>query len=203
MTAPSQAGWPHEPERPLEDRLIRFLAAEPRRVAFSGLRRALGAHPETLTRLLRRLERGGILTRTENGYALADGYHRAVGRPSQRTFRPVASVELAEGVTAEHVLGSLAGRWFGRLRWVGIYEREEDPWLVWSVDGASGHVLLSVHGRTMRVGVEGVPLAPTEVLEESARELLVRGLSKLPRRVEPALGPRALRAGPSWVGWAA
>ena len=195
-----ESPWPSERERPLEDRLLRLLARDAGRVSFGGLRRALRAHPESLTRLLRRLERGGLIIKSDSGYALADGDHRAVGRPAEREFRPVASVELATGTTAEQVLGSLAGRWFGKLRWVGVYEREDDPWLVWSVDGAAGHVLLSVHGRTMRVGIEGAPETGADLLEESARELLVRGLERLPRLGADASGLHALAAGPAWLG---
>ena len=196
------SAWPTERERSLEERIVRFLGREPGQVAFNGLRRALSAHPESLTRALRRLEHGGIVARLPTGYTLADGYHKAIGRPAEREFRAVASVELARGVTPEQVLGSMAGRWFGRLRWVGVYEREEDPWLVWSVDGTAGHVLLSVHGRTLRVGVEGDQTGPSEVLEERARELLVRGLERIPRPAPPSGSSVALSAGAEPSGWA-
>ena len=194
--------WPSERERSLEERIVRFLGREPGQVAFNGLRRALDAHPESLTRALRRLERGGIVARVASGYTLADGYHKSIGRPPEREFRSVASVELAQGITPEQVLGSLAGRWFGRLRWVGVYEREEDPWLVWSVDGSAGHVLLSVHGRTLRVGVEAGQSEPSDVLEDRARELLVRGLERIPRPSRPAGGPSTFRALPETPRWA-
>lgn len=194
--------WPSERERSLEERIVRFLGREPGQVAFNGLRRALNAHPESLTRALRRLEHGGIVAHLRTGYALADGYHKAIGRPADREFRSVASVELARGVTPEQVLGSMAGRWFGRLRWVGVYEREEDPWLVWSVDGTAGHVLLSVHGRTLRVGVEADESGPSEVLEERARELLVRGLERIPRPAPVGRSAVELSAETGSPGWA-
>jgi hypothetical protein len=188
--------------RPLEDRVVRWLARQPGRVSFGALRRALAAHPESLTRVLRRLERGGVLGREDGGYALSDGYHHSLGRPPERPFHAVASVELARGVDAERVLGSLAGRWFGGLRWVGVYERDEDPWLVWSTEDPPGHVLLSVHGRTLRVGVEEGSSDQVERLADRARELLVHGLERLPPS-EPSVGSvRGFAATPGTQGWA-
>jgi DNA-binding Lrp family transcriptional regulator len=167
----------------LDDQVVRLLQRQTGRIAFNGLRRELAAHPESLTRALRRLERGGVVLRDGLGYSLADGYHRDVDRSLDRSFHPVASVELGRAITPDQVLGSLAGRWLGRLRWVGVYERSEDPWLVWSLDGTPGHVLLSVHGRTLTVGVERSGSEREGSLEEGARELLVLGLGRLPRPV--------------------
>ncbi|HEY6238357.1 MAG TPA: hypothetical protein VIZ68_04140 [Thermoplasmata archaeon] len=173
----------------LDDQVVRLLRLRTGRLAFNGLRRELGAHPESLTRALRRLERGGVVLRDAVGYTLADGFHRDVDRSLDASFHPVASVELAGEVTPDQVLGSLAGRWLGRLRWVGVYERSDDPWLVWSLDGAPGHVLLSVHGRTLTVGVERSGGIGETTLEESARELLVLGLERLPRSPRSRPGP--------------
>ena len=162
-----------------------MLAREPGRISFNGLRRGLSAHPESLSRSLRRLGRGGQIVRTDAGYVLADGFHPEMRPVEDRVFRPVASVELGREVTADLVYGTLAGRWFGRLRWVGVYERESHDWLVWSVDGARGHVLLGVEGRTLRVGIEAEGDSADDDLEDRARELLVRGLERIPRAGRP------------------
>lgn len=187
MIVPSPALATASPraEGRLDDQVVRLLRRQTGRIAFNGLRRELAAHPESLTRALRRLERGGIVLRDGLGYTLADGYHRDVDRWLERSFRPIASVELASELAPDVVLGSLAGRWLGRLRWVGVYERSDDPWLVWSVDGAPGHVLLSVRGRSLTVGVEPSGNEATDRLEESARELLVLALDRLHRPMRP------------------
>ncbi|MCI4317072.1 MAG: GntR family transcriptional regulator, partial [Thermoplasmata archaeon] len=70
--------WPAEvagadaPEPRLDDRVRELLGNIGGRLAFNGLRRALGVHPESLTRALRRLEREGVVQRRADGYVLAD-----------------------------------------------------------------------------------------------------------------------------------
>lgn len=54
----------------LDERVRGLLAEIPGAVAFQGLRRTLGVHPESLTRALRRLERDGEIQRTNEGYRL-------------------------------------------------------------------------------------------------------------------------------------
>ena len=165
----------------LDDRIVRRLGEQAGRLAFNGLRRDLGAHPESLSRALRRLEREGVVSRGSDGYSLADGYLPNIAPAFEPQVRIVASVDLPRSATRDQVFGALAGRWFARLRWVGVYERPEEPWLVWSVDGAAGHVLLTVRGRKLRIGIDDPDGGGKEALEESARELVVQGLGRLPR----------------------
>ena len=54
----------------LDDRIVELLQREPGALAFTGLRRTLEAHPESLVRALRRLERLGVVARGERGYEL-------------------------------------------------------------------------------------------------------------------------------------
>lgn len=178
-----RTGLPPDEERTgsLDERVLRWISRSSGRIAFNALRRGLGVHPESLTRALRRLERSGAVTRQELGYALVAGMDAALGRPPERKFHSVASVELTEGGNPEPILGTLAGRWFGGLRWVGVYERDAEPWLVWSVEGARGEVLLSVHDRTLRVGYEPDAGTPDAVLQSAARDLLVQALTRVPR----------------------
>jgi hypothetical protein len=157
------------------------------RIAFNGLRRALGIHPESLTRALRRLEREGLVVHREGGYALRQAHPASHDRPPES--RTIASIELPPGSLRDDVLGRLAGRWFGELRWVGLYDHPGDPWLVWSVGGAEGHVMLSVRGGTLRVLAEG-PASPAHRLESAAYELLAAAVEQLregPRTESPAL----------------
>ncbi|MCI4366784.1 MAG: hypothetical protein L3K08_03420, partial [Thermoplasmata archaeon] len=65
-------GGPSPSTGPLDDRVVRTLAERPGHHAFNGLRRALAAHPESLTRSLRRLERDGMIARDSHGYFLKE-----------------------------------------------------------------------------------------------------------------------------------
>jgi hypothetical protein len=169
-------------------------------MAFNGLRRTLGAHPESLSRALRRLERYGRVARTEHGYRLVDsvdvahasGLNGSAARPAPASERTLAQIRLSPGLSGEEVLGRLAGRWFGPLRWVGLFDRPGEPRLVWSRADGSGLVSLGVRAGVLRVyGERSTP--DTAGDEEAARQLLAHALERLgdapaERRPGSALG---------------
>jgi hypothetical protein len=166
-------------EGPLDDRVVEFLMERPGRVAFNGLKRALDAHPESLVRSLRRLERHGVVRRESDGYQLIDR-PELPSSPSRPRARPFASVDLAPGASRTELFGRLAGRWFGSLRWLGLYEPSDGPWLVWSVQGTPGQVRLGIRrGRlTVTTDPAGTPEGDAR-LEDAARSLLRHALDAL------------------------
>jgi hypothetical protein len=163
----------------LDDRVIVALQELRGRIAFNGLRRALGAHPEALARALRRLEREGLVERSADGY-------RALSpeRPSDLALttdlRPVARIDLPVGTTSDAVYGRLAGRWFGSLRWVGVIDGTRGRLLAWARRDGSGYVLLGVRRGSLQVYVPGVsgPGEPGES-EDAAYEVLTHALDAL------------------------
>jgi DNA-binding transcriptional ArsR family regulator len=185
----------------LDDRVLVTLQELNGRIAFSGLRRVLKAHPESLSRALRRLEREGLVERGEGGY-------RALSRephldPTTTThLRPIARVQVPLGIPAETVLGRLAGHWFGSLRWVGVIDRPSQRLLAWARRDGSGYVLLGIHGRNLRVLVpdENGPGDLGEA-EDAAYELLAHAVVAL-RPTAPDVGTAFLRAEePVPAGW--
>ncbi|MCI4337330.1 MAG: hypothetical protein L3K17_09150, partial [Thermoplasmata archaeon] len=191
----------------LDDRVMELLSEHPGRLAFNGLRRTLGAHPESLSRALRRLEREGRVIHDTDGYSLRlDGdvpiTPRSLG--DVEPPRVVASLRLPSGVRSEDLLGTLAGRWFGDLRWVGVYEHPGEPTLVWSVADAPGHVLLSVRRGELRVFVDRSRANPAASrLEEAAQSLLGNALTRMRRNGRTASTETkflaATRTPPSWA----
>jgi hypothetical protein len=166
----------------LEERVIRALSTFPGQVAFNGLRRTLGVHPESLSRALRRLERDGTVERTQNGYRLlGDGLRRT----SSRGARPpslVAEVRLSPGFSPRQILKEMSGRWFGSLRWVGLDDRSGDLRMVWAPrDGQGGWISLEIKDDRLRVLREPVddPAAHPQVLDAAAYELLRHVLERL------------------------
>jgi hypothetical protein len=163
----------------LDERVLSTLLGLQGRIAFSGLRRALHAHPESLSRSLRRLEREGRVERSSDGY-------RAVGDASNRLpqgtseLRPIAQVELPPGAVTGAVLGRLSGRWFGSLRWVGVVDRPTGRLLTWARRDGAGYVLLGIHRGVLRVYVRddgsGDDLGEAE---DSAYELLTHAVDAL------------------------
>ncbi|MCI4345706.1 MAG: hypothetical protein L3K07_02985 [Thermoplasmata archaeon] len=173
----------------LDDRILAFLSGEPGEITFNGMRRALAAHPESLTRALRRLSRDGRVLRETRGYrlgmppALAPTGKATVPGYAEPRRALVAEVRLPPAEPVPELLGRLAGRWFGQLRWVGTYDRPKEPLLVWSRADGRGQLLLGLRRGHLRVYAEPPPsaLAPSEgrALEEAARELLWHALGFL------------------------
>jgi len=179
----------------LDDRVLVALQELHGQIAFSGLRRALGAHPESLTRALHRLEREGLVERTRDGYrALAREPTVDPGAVSR--LRPIAHVKVPPGTAPETVLARLSGRWFGTLRWVGVIDRPSQRLFAWARRDGSGYVLLGIHGGSLRVYVpdESGSGDLTEA-EDAAYELLGHAVGAL-RPTATADGVAYLRTAP-------
>ncbi|MEM1953278.1 MAG: hypothetical protein QXY84_05325 [Candidatus Caldarchaeum sp.] len=106
-------------------------------ISFGGMRRALGMHQEKLSRILKRLEKHGLVDRTETGYRLSGKARRFVEqtKPSQSHVIVDSQVEDMGLVLAGVV--ALRGRWFDELRWHGYGVEEDGHVLRWiSYDGS-------------------------------------------------------------------
>jgi DNA-binding Lrp family transcriptional regulator len=157
----------------LDDRVLELLHGLPGRIAFSGLRRSLGAHPESLARALRRLEREGLVDRSAAGYRALD---LPVGTPIDPVgqLRQVAEIGIPPGLDDRLLLRRLTGRWFGSLRWMGIVERENDRLLAWAHRDGSGTVLLGARQGTIRLFATTTgPFVDEQESDDAAYELLV------------------------------
>ena len=107
---------------------------------FDGLRRITGAHPETLSRTLERLEEDGIIVRSPEGYSTTDKAKEAVGmRPAFYAGRrvPILRTYLPYGASVNGLVSALKGRWFDKMRWVGMSETEDGVVLKWVTDDGS------------------------------------------------------------------
>jgi hypothetical protein len=181
----------------LDDRIVRRIQEQSGHVSFNGLRRSLSAHPESLSRALRRLERFGVVLHDASGYALAEGPATEFDAGMRPEFHRIGEVELPQGVSDSWVLGEFAGRWFRDLRWVGMIEGRDEPWLIWSVPGTDDHVFLTVRGRQLRVGTDRSPRT-SERVESAARSLLGSSLERLGRRASPGIpGVRTFAQAPA------
>ena len=180
----------------LDERILATLQTLHGRIAFSGLRRVLHAHPESLSRSLRRLEREGRVDRSSDGYRITEDALGA-SQPTGPQLRPIGQVTLPPGTVAESVLGRLAGRWFGSLRWVGVVDGPSGQLLTWAKRDGSAYILLGVRRGSLRVylRVQGAADDLTEA-EDAAYELMVHALDALrPSLFEPSSPVGFLSAG--------
>ncbi len=162
----------------LDERILSALQTLHGRIAFNGLRRALGAHPESLARALRRLEREGLVEHADGGYRALEEAD-AAGDDTDSPLRSIASVGLPPGTPPESVLGRLSGRWFGGLRWVGEVERPDGRLLAWSRRDGSTPVLVGIRRGTLHVYVSDDGRDDPSESEDAAYELLVRAVGAL------------------------
>jgi len=128
--------------------VLRFLGQEDLLgFTFEGLRRRLGTHSETLSRILHRLEEEMILEKTPDGYHVTNKGKEVIGvkplssqgratAPSQHRV-PILRTLLPFGRRSTEVISGLKGRWFGPLRWLGYSEDERGTTMKWVTgDGA-------------------------------------------------------------------
>jgi len=163
----------------LDDRVLATLQGLSGRIAFSGLRRALHAHPESLSRTLRRLEREGLVERVDGAYrSLVPA--PSLGGAAEHGVRTVARVELPPGLLPSAVFARLTGRWFGSLRWLGIIDRSGERWLAWGRRDGNGVVLLSLRRGALRVCLpENIAAGDPTEDEDAAYELLYHAVEAL------------------------
>lgn len=170
---------PEGPARGLDERVLSTLQGLRGRIAFSGLRRVLHAHPESLSRSLRRLERAGRIERTDGGYRALEGALGSTPRTASG-LRPIAQVELPPGTPPDSVFGRLSGRWFGSLRWVGVVDGPSGRLLAWARRDGDSYVLLGIHRGVLRVYLRGERAEDDEnESEDSAYELLGHAVDAL------------------------
>lgn len=187
--------------RTLDARVVETLSKLPGRVSFGGLRRALGAHPESLSRALRRLEREGVVDRNSDGYQLLT-VRSAPPPTGDQDGEVLAELKLPTGFDATTAVDRLAGRWFGTLRWVGSSRRGDEHRLVWSRRDGSGSLILGVKPGALRIlapqGPDGLDAGDTE---EGAYELLFHALDVLRVPSDPRVSHAVFltAAPPNWV----
>ena len=126
---------------PRDAEVIRAIEEEGLSVfSFDGLRRITGAHPETLSRSLERLEADGIVVRSPDGYSTTGKAKSAATLHPAYDFGkriPILHTFLPYGASVGTIVSALRGRWFDRIRWVGLAESEEGVVLKWVTDDGS------------------------------------------------------------------
>jgi len=126
--------------------VLRFLGEEDLLgFTFEGLRRRLGTHSETLSRILHRLEEQMILEKAPDGYHVTSKGKQMIGvqplatHPTSVTHHRVSILRtlLPYARGSADVISRLKGRWFGPLRWLGYSEDERGTTMKWvTEDGA-------------------------------------------------------------------
>lgn len=108
--------------------------------SFKGLMRKLNLHQQSLARALGRLEELGVIQRSVNGYRLNENEQKSAqsvtGRgvleeqkPSE--YKQLLQTYIPPGIKTEEIVQKLNGRWFSKIRWIGLMETEIGYILQW------------------------------------------------------------------------
>lgn len=142
---PSSAGLATAEEiddlREHDREVLEFLSRDPSaQVAFQGIRRKLGIHPEQLSRALHRLADDELVQKTDLGYRVT---RRAMGILSPREWTSdqpgvtILQTYLPADLDLRTLVASLRGTWVGPLRWYGLSDSDEELRLSWTLEDES------------------------------------------------------------------
>lgn len=100
---------------------------------FDGLKRRLGLHPETLSRILSRLEQEGIVKKEVAGYRVTPKVAKMKlnSNRSETPNVPLLQTYLPSSVQMHSLISNLKGKWFGQLRWFGLTENSQGVTMKW------------------------------------------------------------------------
>ncbi len=110
---------------------------------FDGLRRITGAHPETLSRSLERLEDDGFVVRSPEGYSVTGKARESLDlRSAHGDARrvPILHTFLPYEASAGTIVSALKGRWFDTIRWVGMAQSDQGFVMKWVTEDGTAMI---------------------------------------------------------------
>jgi DNA-binding transcriptional ArsR family regulator len=120
---------------------------------FDGLKRRLGLHPETLSRILSRLDEEGIVEKTLEGYKVTPKLNRLKLNPSRQETQSVSLLQtyLPSNILTQQLISILNGKWFGILRWLGISETSDSVTLKWVTEDGGIQIAANISGNALNI----------------------------------------------------
>jgi len=164
---------------------------------FDGLRRITGAHPETLSRSLERLEQDGFVVRSPDGYNITEKARESIAAmPAAYGARrvPILHTFLPYESSAQTVVSALKGKWFDSMRWVGMAEAEDGLVLKWVTDDGSALIDAKFSGSQLDVDAKISKEADLPKAVRAAHQLMGR-ISRLYASPRPGAKLGMLRIG--------
>ncbi len=162
---------------------------------FDGLRRITGAHPETLSRSLERLEDVGMVVRSPDGYSVTDKAKESFSlrAPFDATRRvPILQTFLPYEASAGTIAAALKGRWFDTMRWVGMSEGEEGFVMKWVTEDGSALISAKFSGDQLEVDAKVAKDSDLPKAVRAAHQLMGR-ISRLYTSPRPGARPALMR----------
>ena len=120
---------------------------------FDGLKRRTGLHPETLSRILARLEEEGIIKKSSEGYKVTPKITKLKlnsNRDEEQTSTLMQTF-LPSDLMTQQLIAELKGRWFGLLRWLGMSENSHGVTLKWVTEDGGIQIAADIQGTALNI----------------------------------------------------
>jgi hypothetical protein len=120
---------------------------------FDGLKRRTGLHPETLSRILVRLEQEGIVKKGPEGYRVTPKITelKLTQVRKEEPTTPLIQTFLPSDLMTQQLIVSLKGKWFGLLRWLGITENNQGVTLKWITEDGGIQIAANIQGTALNI----------------------------------------------------
>jgi hypothetical protein len=141
---------------------------------FDGLKRRLGLHPETLSRILNRLEQEGIVIKNSDGYTVTPKITK-LKLQTQRTEEPstpLLQTFLPSDIRIQQLVAQIKGKWFANLRWLGISENNEGIGLKWITEDGSIQLNANMVGTELNIEAKFLTCNDLDLALKAAYQLM-------------------------------
>ena len=120
---------------------------------FDGLKRRLGMHPETLSRILSRLEEEGIVKKGPEGYRVTPKITKLKLHQTRNETPTTTLIQtfLPSDLMTQQLILALKGKWFGLLRWLGISENSQGVTLKWVTEDGGIQIAANIQGTALSI----------------------------------------------------
>ena len=120
---------------------------------FDGLKRRTGLHPETLSRILSRLEEEGIVKKEHLGYRVTPKITELKLRQPRQEKPTTTLIQtfLPSDLMTQRLILALRGKWFGMLRWLGISENQQGITLKWVTEDGAIQIAANIQGTALNI----------------------------------------------------
>ena len=183
---------------PRDAEVVRAIEEEELTVfTFDGIRRITGAHPETLSRSLERLEDGGLVVRSPEGYSVTDKAKESfAARPAYGGAKkvPILHTFLPYEASVKTIVSALKGRWFDTIRWVGMAAADDGLVMKWVTEDGTATIDARFSAGQLDIDAKVANEVDLPKAIRAAHQLLGR-ISRLYASPRPGARPALMRIG--------
>ncbi len=128
-----------------DNKVLELLNESGSNYTFKGLMRKLNLHQQSLSRALHRLQEMGLVERTALGYKVGSVKTQEAG-PKARgiEYTQLLQTYIPVGIKPGVLVRLLAGKWFGKLRWLGMIDSSTGFTLQWANEDGSFQINLKL-----------------------------------------------------------